>query len=50
MIFTAAGGAYRRYEVLLGQKGLLDERYDFERQQTRQSLLDWYKENGIELE
>jgi hypothetical protein len=49
MIFSRRG-AYRRYKDLLEQKGLLDEWYDFEQQRTRQALLDWCEENGIELE
>jgi hypothetical protein len=49
MIFSRRG-AYRRYKDLLEQKGLLDEWYDFEQQRTRQVLLNWCKENGIELE
>jgi len=42
-------GAYRRFKDLLEQKSLLDEWYDFEQQRTRQALLDWCEENGIEL-
>ncbi len=43
-------GAYGRFKDLLEQKALLDEWYVFEQQRTRQALLLWCKENGIELE
>ena len=43
-------GAYGRYKSLLERIGLLDEWYEFEATEEKQALLEWCKENDIEVE
>ncbi len=43
-------GAYRRYRSFLEREGLLDKWYAFEATQTREALLEWCDDNGIEVE
>ena len=42
-------GAYGNYKSLLDSIGLLEKWYEFENQQTKDALLQWCKENGLEL-
>ena len=43
-------GAYGRFKGLLERKGLLQEWYAFEEENTRERLLRWCEENGVVLE
>ena len=43
-------GAYGRFKGLLERKGLLEEWYAFEEEKTREALVRWCGENGVELE
>ncbi|EGJ51927.1 hypothetical protein Desaf_3650 [Desulfocurvibacter africanus subsp. africanus str. Walvis Bay] len=43
-------GAYRRFKAFLEDKGMLQAWYDFENARTREALLEWCAENGIEIE
>ena len=43
-------GAYGRFKGLLEQKELLEEWYAFEEAKTREALVQWCGENGVELE
>lgn len=47
-IFRKAG-AYGRFKNLLASRGLLQAWYDFENQRQKQALLQWSRENNIEL-
>jgi hypothetical protein len=42
-------GAYSRYKDLLESKGMLQKWYDFENQQEQLALLQWCKENEIDI-
>jgi len=42
-------GAYARYKDLLDENGLLKEWYDFENERERRAILEWCRENGIEI-
>lgn len=43
-------GAYARYKDLLDEKGMLQQRYDFENDRQTQALKQWCIENEIELD
>jgi len=43
-------GAYRRYKYLLDSLGMLQKWYEYEDQRTKAALLEWCKENGLEVE
>jgi hypothetical protein len=43
-------GAYSRFKDLLQSKGLLQEWYDFENESQKQAILEWCKDNGVEVE
>lgn len=43
-------GAYSRYKILLESKGKLQKWYDFENQGEQLALMEWCKENEIEIE
>jgi hypothetical protein len=43
-------GAYSRFKGLLDRKGFLEEWYTFEEEKTREALVRWCGENGVELE
>ena len=43
-------GAYRRYKDLLDSLNMLDKWYEYEDERTKSSLLEWCKENDIEVE
>ena len=43
-------GAYSRYKDLLERRGLLHEWYDIENSRKESAILNWCKENEIELE
>ncbi|MEE9345780.1 MAG: UPF0158 family protein [Methylococcales bacterium] len=42
-------GAYSRYKDLLESRGVLQKWYDFENQRELSALLDWCKENEIDI-
>jgi hypothetical protein len=42
-------GAYSRYKDLLESRGVLQKWYDFENQRELSALLDWCKENKIDI-
>lgn len=42
-------GAYPRYKAFLRECGLLDKWHAFESTRTREGLLEWCRENGIEV-
>ena len=42
-------GAYRYYKELLEQKNQLEAWYAFENERTKEALLEWCKENGVEF-
>jgi hypothetical protein len=42
-------GAYSRMKVLLADRGVLQQWYEFEQAETRSALRAWCEENGIEL-
>ena len=42
-------GAYSRYKYLLDSRGMLEQWYDFENQSEQFALLEWCKENEIDL-
>ncbi len=44
------GGAYQRYKQLLAESSLLEEWYAFENDRTKEALLEWCAENGLNLE
>ena len=48
-IFSRAG-AYQRYKQLLAESSLLEEWYAFENDRTKEALLEWCAENGLNLE
>ena len=43
-------GAFGRWKVLLEERSLLEEWFDFERDRTRAALREWCEEQGLELE
>lgn len=43
-------GAYRNFKDLLSKKRLLDKWYSFEEEKTRQALMEWCRNNNIEVE
>ena len=43
-------GAYRRYKDLLDSLDMLEQWYEYEDEKTREALLQWCKENDIEVE
>ena len=43
-------GAYRRFKDLLEERGQLEDWYDFENAHVKEALLEWCRENSIELE
>lgn len=48
-IFSRAG-AYGRYKQFLAENSLLEEWYAFENTRTKEALLEWCTENGLDLE
>ncbi|MGB2930640.1 MAG: UPF0158 family protein [Desulfobacterales bacterium] len=42
-------GAYSKYKSLLEQKGLLDQWHKFEDDKRKEALIEWCKDNGIEI-
>lgn len=42
-------GAYARYKALLESKDALQRWYDYEQQANKQAILEWCRENEIEL-
>ncbi len=48
--FFKRRGAYGRYKELLEFRGLLDKWYEFEDERKKSTLLEWCKENDIEVE
>jgi hypothetical protein len=42
-------GAYSRYKDLLDRRGMLQRWYDYENDATREALLAWAAECGIEV-
>jgi hypothetical protein len=48
-IFSRAG-AYQRYKQLLAESSLLEKWYAFENDRTKEALLEWCAENGLNLE
>jgi len=42
-------GAYSKYKSLLEQKGLLDQWHKFEDDKRKKALIEWCKDNGIEI-
>jgi len=48
-IFSRAG-AYQRYKQLLAESSLLEEWYAFENDRTKEALLEWCAENGLNPE
>ena len=47
--FFRRKGAYSRLKVLLADRGVLQQWYEFEQAETRSALRAWCEENGIEL-
>ena len=43
-------GAYRRYKDLLESLNMLDKWYEYEDERTKSSLLEWCRENNLEVE
>jgi hypothetical protein len=43
-------GAYSRYKYLLEKLNLLDTWHEFEDQRTKSVLLEWCRENGLDVE
>ncbi len=43
-------GAYGRYKDLLAEKNMLEEWYSFENERTRESLLEWCRRQGLNVE
>jgi len=43
-------GAYRRFKNFLTSLYLLDKWYQFEEQKTKEALLEWCKDNGLDVE
>jgi hypothetical protein len=43
-------GAYSRFKDLLENRRLLDRWHDFEAAAQKQALLNWCKENGVEID
>ncbi len=42
-------GAYRRFKALLESLGILEKWYKFENERTKLALLDWCKQNNLEI-
>ena len=42
-------GAYRRFKALLESLEMLEKWYDFENERTKLALLDWCKQNNLEI-
>lgn len=42
-------GAYGHFKELLAENNLLEEWYAFENERTKEALLEWCKENGVDL-
>jgi hypothetical protein len=47
--FFQRKGAYSRLKVLLADRGLLEQWYEFEQAETKAALREWCGENDIEL-
>jgi hypothetical protein len=47
--FFQRKGAYSRLKILLADRGLLQQWYEFEQAETKAALQDWCAENEIEL-
>jgi hypothetical protein len=47
--FFAKAGAYARFKQLLDEAGRLESWYTYEVKGTREALLEWASENGIEV-
>ena len=43
-------GAYSKFKILLGRKGVVDKWYAFESQEQEKALREWCKEIGIEVD
>lgn len=43
-------GAYGRFKALIEERDLLQSWYDFENQRDEEALLEWARENKVELE
>ena len=48
--FFQCAGAYSRFRDLLERNGLLDDWHKFEADRARAAILEWCKENHIELQ
>ena len=48
--FFAGRGAYRLYKRLLQETGLLEHWHEFEEKRHREAVVEWCKENGLEVE
>jgi hypothetical protein len=48
--FFQSAGAYGRFRDLLEENGLLEDWYEYEAGQARAAILEWCKENNIELQ
>ena len=43
-------GAYARFKDLLEDRGMLDQWYEYEAAAQKEALLQWCKDNGIEID
>lgn len=48
--FFSRKGAYSRYKDFLEEVGLLDKWHEFEDSRTREALIQWCKDNEIEID
>jgi hypothetical protein len=48
--FFSRKGAYSKYKAFLEEIGLLDKWYEFEDARAKEALLQWCKDNGIEID
>jgi len=43
-------GAYARFKDLLEERGMLNQWYEFEAAAQKQALINWCKDNGVEID